>query len=35
MQEEISKHSRKIYKTVKDPKHTFGEKVKEIRLKFS
>lgn len=30
MQEEISKHSRKIYKTVKNPKHTVGEKVKEI-----
>ncbi|TCC89199.1 hypothetical protein EZ428_15985 [Pedobacter frigiditerrae] len=32
MQEEISKHSRKIYKTVKDPKHTFSEKAKEITI---
>lgn len=30
MQEEITKHSGKIYKTVKNSKHTFGEKVKEI-----
>ncbi|SDF53024.1 hypothetical protein [Epilithonimonas hungarica] len=30
MQEEISKHSRKIYKTVKSPKHTVNEKIKEI-----
>lgn len=30
MQEEINKHSRKIYKAVKNPKHTVGEKVKEI-----
>lgn len=30
MQEEISKHSRKIYKTVKNPKHTVNEKIKEI-----
>ena len=30
MQEEVTKHSRKIYKTVKNPKHTVSEKVKEI-----
>jgi hypothetical protein len=30
MQEEVKKHSKKIYKAVKNPQHTFGEKVKEI-----
>ncbi|KAF2081042.1 DUF6090 family protein [Flavobacterium sharifuzzamanii] len=30
MQEEITKHSNKIYKTVKNSEHTLGEKVKEI-----
>lgn len=30
MQEEITKHSEKIYKTVKNTEHTLGEKVKEI-----
>ncbi|MBF4466805.1 hypothetical protein [Flavobacterium sp. LC2016-12] len=30
MQEEITEHSKKIYKTVKNTEHTFGEKVKEI-----
>ena len=30
MQEEITKHTKKIYKTVKNSEHTFGEKVKEI-----
>ncbi|MDN3673251.1 DUF6090 family protein [Flavobacterium branchiarum] len=30
MQEEITKHSGKIYKTVKNSKHTLGEKAKEI-----
>lgn len=30
MQEEITKHSNKIYKAVKKPEHTVGEKVKEI-----
>ena len=30
MQEEITKHSKKIYKTVKNTEHTLGEKVKEI-----
>ena len=32
MQEEITKHSEKIYKTVKNSEHTFGEKVKEILI---
>ena len=30
MEEEIKKHSKKIYKTAKSQKHTTGEKVKEI-----
>ncbi|PIF33147.1 hypothetical protein CLU81_3723 [Flavobacterium sp. 9] len=30
MQEEITKHSERIYKTVKNTEHTLGEKVKEI-----
>ena len=30
MQDEILKHTKKIYNEVKSPKHTFGEKVKEI-----
>jgi hypothetical protein len=30
MQEEITKHSNKIYKAVKKPEHTLGEKIKEI-----
>jgi hypothetical protein len=30
MQEEVTKHSKKIYKTVKNTEHTLGEKVKEI-----
>ena len=30
MQEEIKKHSKKIYKTVKNSEHTLGEKLKEI-----
>lgn len=30
MQEEITKHTQKIYKTAKNTKHTFGEKVTEI-----
>jgi len=32
MQDEILKHTEKIYKTVKNPKHSFGEKVKEILI---
>jgi hypothetical protein len=30
MQDEVTKHAKKIYKTAKDPQHTFGEKVKDI-----
>jgi hypothetical protein len=30
MQEEVIKHTNKIYKTMKDTKHTFREKVKEV-----
>lgn len=30
MQDEILKHTKKIYSSVKNPKHTFGEKIKEI-----
>jgi len=30
MQEEINKHTKKIYKTMKNQKHTLSEKVKEI-----
>ena len=30
MQDEVTKHTKKIYDTVKNPKHTFGEKVKEV-----
>jgi hypothetical protein len=30
MQEEIQKHTQKIYKTAKNSEHTLGEKVKEI-----
>ncbi|MCO4291713.1 DUF6090 family protein [Solitalea sp. MAHUQ-68] len=30
MQEEVQKHTQKIYKTVKNSEHTLGEKVKEI-----
>lgn len=30
MQEEITKHSNKIYKAVKNSEHTLGEKIKEI-----
>jgi dsDNA-binding SOS-regulon protein len=30
MQDEITKHSKKIYKTAKNSEHTLGEKVKEI-----
>ena len=30
MQDEILKHTKKIYTEVKNPKDTFGEKVKEI-----
>ncbi|OXA99939.1 hypothetical protein B0A81_21035 [Flavobacterium plurextorum] len=30
MQEEVTKHTKKIYKTVKNTEHTLGEKIKEI-----
>ncbi|RZJ52483.1 MAG: hypothetical protein EOO44_11645 [Flavobacterium sp.] len=30
MQEEVTKHTQKIYKTAKNTEHTFGEKAKEI-----
>lgn len=30
MQDEVTKHSKKIYKTVKNSEHTLGEKVKEV-----
>jgi len=32
MQEEISKHTKKIYNTMKNPKHTFTEKIKEVLI---
>jgi hypothetical protein len=30
MQDEVTKHTQKIYKTVRDPDHTFAEKVRDI-----
>jgi len=30
MEDEVSKHGKKIYHTIKSPKHSFGEKVKDI-----
>src|SRR5471030_1938443 len=30
MQDEVTKHTKKIYKTVKDKEHTFAEKFKEV-----
>jgi hypothetical protein len=30
MQDEVTKHTKKIYDTVKNPKQSFGEKIKEI-----
>lgn len=32
MQEEVKKHTKKIFDTAKNPQHTFGEKVKEILI---
>lgn len=32
MQEEVKKHTKKIYDTAKSSQHTFGEKVKEILI---
>src|ERR1700749_2090837 len=30
MQDEVTKHTKKIYKTVKDKEHSFAEKAKEV-----
>ncbi|RAJ02421.1 hypothetical protein LX64_03435 [Chitinophaga skermanii] len=30
MHEEVKKHTKKIYNTMKNPKHTFAEKIKEV-----
>ncbi|WP_306353109.1 DUF6090 family protein [Flavobacterium sp. '19STA2R22 D10 B1'] len=32
MQEEVKKHTQKIYKAMKEPKHTFAEKIKEVSI---
>lgn len=32
MQEEVKKHTQKIYNTMKNPKHTFTEKIKEVLI---
>lgn len=32
MQEEVKKHTKKIFKTVKNPTYSFGEKAKEITI---
>lgn len=32
MQEELKKHTQKIYNTMKNPKHTFTEKTKEVLI---
>jgi hypothetical protein len=32
MQDEVTKHTRKIFKTIKNPSHSFGEKLKEIAI---
>ena len=32
MQDEVLKHSKKIYNTIKKPTHTFSEKIKEIAI---
>ena len=32
MQEEVKKHTQKIYNTMKNPKHTFAEKMKEVLI---
>lgn len=32
MEDEVSKHTKKIYKAAKNPKYSFGEKVKEITI---
>lgn len=32
MQEEVKKHSKKIYNAMKNPKHTFADKIKEVSI---
>lgn len=32
MQDEVTKHTRKIYKAVKNPNHSLGEKIKEVLI---
>jgi hypothetical protein len=32
MQEEVAKHTEKIYKTIKNEEHSFGEKIREIAI---
>lgn len=32
MQDEVTKHTRKIFTTIKNPSHSFGEKLKEIAI---
>jgi hypothetical protein len=32
MQEEIKKHTKKIYNAMKNPKHTFADKIKEVSI---
>ncbi len=32
MQEEVKKHTKKIYKAMKNPKHTFVEKIKDVTI---
>ena len=32
MQEEVAKHTEKIYKAIKNNEHGFGEKVREIAI---
>ncbi|MCQ4142607.1 DUF6090 family protein [Chryseobacterium sp. EO14] len=32
MQEEVKKHTQKIYNTMRNPKHTFTEKIKEVLI---
>lgn len=32
MQEEVKKHTEKIYNTMKNPRHTFNDKIKEVSI---
>ena len=32
MQEEVKKHTKKIYNAMKNPKHTFADKIKEVSI---